>query len=204
MQASIATLGLDGFVDRALQALLIDHELGLADGGDILRCELDVVWLGAGLGQARDRDVVTADLLCGELQRVERRDDGELTGAGLSRLTWIARPTRPAGAADVVSAASVLCQAPDPAELLSNLWAAVRPGGSLLLVETTQLLSVGRIRRASERDDRRSRQVLGLWARARQGRALPDDVYETVPAASRRFVPLLDGCVQAVVLTRNA
>lgn len=106
--------------------------------------------------------------------------------------------------ADVVSAASVLCQAPDPAELLSNLWAAVRPGGSLLLVETTQLLSVERIRRASERDDRRSRQVLGLWARARQGRALPDDVYKTVPAASRRLVPLLDGCVQAVVLTRNA
>ena len=107
-------------------------------------------------------------------------------------------------AADVVSAPSVLCQAPDPAELLSNLWATVRPGGSLLLVETTQLLSVERIRRASERDGRRSRQVLGLWARARQGRALPDDVYKTVPAASHRLVPLLDGCVQAVVLTRNA
>jgi SAM-dependent methyltransferase len=106
--------------------------------------------------------------------------------------------------ADVVSAASVLCQAPDPAELLNNLWAAVRPGGSLLLVETTQLMSVERIRRVSERDDRRSRQVLGLWARTRQGRALPDDVYQNAPAASRRLVPLLDGCVRAVILTRNA
>ena len=98
----------------------------------------------------------------------------------------------------------MLCQAPDPAELLSNLWEAVRPGGCLLLVETTQLLSVERIHRASEREDRRSRQVLRLWARARQGRALPDDTYETVTAASRRLVPLLDGCVQAVILTRNA
>ena len=107
-------------------------------------------------------------------------------------------------AADVVSAASVLCQAPDPTGLLSILWAAVRPGGCLLLVETTRLMSVERIRRASQRDDRRSRQVLGLWARSRQGRALRDDVYETVPAASHRLVPLLDGCVQAVILVRNA
>lgn len=31
---------------------------------------------------------------------------------------------------------------------------------------------------------------------------MPDDVYETASAASRRGVPLLDGCVQAVILTR--
>ena len=106
--------------------------------------------------------------------------------------------------ADVVSAAHLLCQADDPVEMLRHLWHAVRPGGALLLVETTALMSVDAVRRAPQQDDWHSRQVMRQWARARQGHALSDDVYLTVPAASRRTVPLLGGCVQAVVLTRGA
>jgi len=49
------------------------------------------VWLGARLGQARDGDMVTTDLLGGELKRVEGRDDSqlfrdsELSGGGQRR-----------------------------------------------------------------------------------------------------------------------
>jgi len=39
------------------------------------------MWLNARSGQARDDHVVTAYLLRGELQRVERRDNLELVGA---------------------------------------------------------------------------------------------------------------------------
>ena len=86
VEAAVTRLGLDGLVDCTLQAPLVDHELGLADSGNISWCELDIMGLGAWLGQARDSDAVTADLLRGELQRVERRDDSQPVRAGCPAL----------------------------------------------------------------------------------------------------------------------
>jgi hypothetical protein len=77
IEATVAPLGLDGLVNGALQAFFVHHKARPADRGHVPECELDVVWLGTRPGQARDRHEVAADLLGGELQRVERGDDRE-------------------------------------------------------------------------------------------------------------------------------
>src|ERR1019366_4728739 len=100
VEAAIASLGLDGLVDRALQSLFKDYEAGLADRDHILWCELDVVWLGAWLGQACDGDVGTADLLRGELQWVERRDDCQRVCAGLALAVRLVHAARAQGEGD--------------------------------------------------------------------------------------------------------
>ena len=111
--------------------------------------------------------------------------------------------TQPLPQSDVVCAASLLCQLPDPEAGLELLWEAVRPGGTLLIIETAALMTPQRARTATASRDRRSRQVLTAWARARQGRNLPAGLWANLPEASVSAVPLLDGCVQAVFIDRG-
>ncbi len=103
--------------------------------------------------------------------------------------------------ADVVSAASLVCQLPDPAAGVAALWDLVRPGGVLLVVETTGQMSRRTVRAASAHHDRHSRLVLDRWAGARTGRAIPPSVFDVLPA-DHLVVPLLGGAVQARLATR--
>ena len=77
----------DCLVDRRLEALDVDDRIRVGDGRDLARRELDVVRLGARAGQALDTRVLTRDALGDELQRVERRDDLQLTRLGRRRLS---------------------------------------------------------------------------------------------------------------------
>ena len=84
----------DGLVHRGLEALEVDDEPGVADLADLAGVELDVVRLGAGLGQLGDGHRVAADPLAEELQRVEGghhvepavgREAARLVAAGRAR-----------------------------------------------------------------------------------------------------------------------
>ncbi len=103
--------------------------------------------------------------------------------------------------ADVVSAASLLCQLPDPAAGVEALWRLVRPGGTLLLVETTAAMSRATAVAAAPQRDVRSRRVLSRWGAAREGAAVPVAAFDLLPA-DHAVVPLLGGTVVARVARR--
>src|SRR3990172_1419898 len=73
------------------------------------------------------------------------------------------------GCADVVSASSLLCVLPEPLKGLHTLWSAVRPGGTLLVVETTEEMAPDRARAVMSVVSPGRRRALEMWARARQG-----------------------------------
>ena len=112
---------------------------------------------------------------------------------------WVADANDPLPPHDVVSAASLLCQLPDPAAGIQTLWSAVEPGGALLIIETTDKMSPDAVRRAAPDADRHSRRVLHRWATAREGSALSPALWDALPKDSTTCVPLLDGCVVAVI-----
>lgn len=100
---------------------------------------------------------------------------------------------------DVVSAASLLIVLPDAAAGLRELWAGVRPGGSLLVVETTPRLTP-RNARALLPNERHP--ALLLWARVRNGRAVDERVFRDLGTPQIRTIPLLEGLVAAWVLEK--
>ncbi len=89
VERAVGGLLLDGLVDGGLEAGGVDDEVGLAKRADLLRRELEVVRLAAGLGEVRDLDVVAADPLGQEGVRVEA---GRHRGAAL---VGGARPSPP-------------------------------------------------------------------------------------------------------------
>jgi SAM-dependent methyltransferase len=105
---------------------------------------------------------------------------------------------------DVVSATSLLCTLPDPAAGLNRLWDAVRPGGTLLVVETTAAMTPAYVRTIASALPPRRRAALTLWARARHGRSLDPAILDRIPADHHRTAPLLHGLVNATILTRTA
>lgn len=110
-----------------------------------------------------------------------------------------------AGSADVVAAASLLAVLADKEAGLRSLWSSVRPGGTLLIVEPTDRLSLQEVRRLPPAALSGKRTFgLRLWAWARGGRTVRPEVYRTLDrdVASRRFVPLLQGLVGAWILER--
>ncbi|HEV2360135.1 MAG TPA: class I SAM-dependent methyltransferase [Acidimicrobiales bacterium] len=108
----------------------------------------------------------------------------------------------PLPAADVVSATSLLCQVPEPARTLTTLWAAVRPGGMLIVLETSSLMTVDRLRSASAHGDPWSRCVMSAWARARAGRAVDPRIFEVLPVPPEG-TELLDGAVDLWIIRRG-
>lgn len=64
----------DGLVDGALEAGQVQDEVGLADGPNLSRGQLDVMRLGPGGRQRGDGDELAAHLLGDVLQRVEGRE----------------------------------------------------------------------------------------------------------------------------------
>ncbi len=102
---------------------------------------------------------------------------------------------------DVVSAASLLAVLSRRLAALAMLWQLVRPGGSLLVVETTPEM---RPARAVRHLSGRGALGLFLWALARNGRSAAGDVESFHPEdlAERSFHPLLGGLLGAWLLGR--
>lgn len=99
--------------------------------------------------------------------------------------------------AEVVSAASLLFVLRDPEAALHKLWDCVRPGGNLLIVETTEKMTPTYARSVMHQIPPRRRTALALWARARNGKAIATKVYESLPSVSILRTPLLHGMVAA-------
>ncbi len=79
----------DGIVDRGLEARRGRRRVGILDRADVAGCQLQIVGLGTGLGQAGHLDPLATDLLGHPLERVERRNDPDPVTA------WSV-PSRPA------------------------------------------------------------------------------------------------------------
>jgi SAM-dependent methyltransferase len=109
-----------------------------------------------------------------------------------------------AARADVVSAASLLYVLRDPESAVVLLWSCVRPGGRLLVVETTRDMTPERVDRVLGRVARGRRLGLRLWARARRGRAVDRSVLDAARGATIERHLLLEGLVEACLLTKPA
>lgn len=118
---------------------------------------------------------------------------GRFPGA---RFEEAALPSHPTATYDVVSAASLLIVVPDPRAAARALWEHVRPGGHLLLVETTARMNPRETRPLSVSNPL----VLWLWARVRQGRAVDIDALG-LPGERQQHL-LLEGAVAAWVWRR--
>lgn len=109
------------------------------------------------------------------------------------------------GAADVVSAASLLAVLPDRPGALRDLLQLLRPGGTLLLIEPSALMSPQSVRRyLAGQPGLRDAWVLRLWARTRQPARLVQAADLAVPGFTLRQHPLLGGLVNAWLLTPRA
>jgi 2-polyprenyl-3-methyl-5-hydroxy-6-metoxy-1,4-benzoquinol methylase len=104
---------------------------------------------------------------------------------------------------DVVSAASLLIVLPDARRGVEWLWSCVRPGGTLLIVETTKAMTPETSKVAEKAIRRGRRAALRIWASARNGRAVDPEIFETVAAGSRERHPLLSGLVEAWILRKD-
>ena len=111
--------------------------------------------------------------------------------------------TLPAESAQVVSAASLLAVLPDREAGLRSLWHLLRPGGTLLIIEPTNQMTVENANRAIQNELPQKR-ILGLrmWANARQGNIVDPAIYENLGARATRFQPLLQGLVGAWVIQK--
>jgi SAM-dependent methyltransferase len=109
-----------------------------------------------------------------------------------------------AASADVVSAGSVLYGASAPASMVDALWAAVRPGGVLLLVETTPAMTIHAARRISPDLPPHRRRALHVWARSRDGHTFDQSALDPVPTQDRTSTTLLHGLVEAIVAVKPA
>lgn len=107
-------------------------------------------------------------------------------------------------AAEVVSAASLLAVLEDKVSGLNALWKCVRPGGTLLIIEPTEQMTVENANRVIENGVARKRiDGLSRWAAAREGRTVDPGMYDMLGAESVRFVPLLHGLVGAWVIQKK-
>lgn len=112
--------------------------------------------------------------------------------------------TLAADSADLISAASLLAVLPDREAGLRSLWRILRLGGTLLIVEPTDQMTVENARRAIQNGLPRKR-ILGLhmWAAARQGNIVNPAIYAALDAESIRFVPLLQNLAGAWIIEKK-
>ncbi len=73
---------LDRVVDGGLEAVLVDHQVGVDDLGRLLGRDLQVVRLGPGLGEVLDAGMLPTDPLRDVLERVERGHHLDLAVGG--------------------------------------------------------------------------------------------------------------------------
>jgi ubiquinone/menaquinone biosynthesis C-methylase UbiE len=106
--------------------------------------------------------------------------------------------------ADVVSAASLLAVVPDVPAAVRQLWEAVRPGGALLVIETTSDMTPAVVRAALRRRHVEGRAVLRRWAGTRRGRAVDHRHLLELPESSVEHHLLLEGLVAAWILWKSS
>lgn len=106
------------------------------------------------------------------------------------------------GTAEVVSAASLLAVLPDRPAALRDLLRLLRPGGTLLLIEPSAMMSPQSVRQyLAGQPGLCDAWVLRLWARTRQPARLVQAAELVVPGFTLAQHPLLGGLVNAWLLT---
>jgi trans-aconitate methyltransferase len=119
------------------------------------------------------------------------------------RVGTLDQAARNAGQADVVTAASLLAVVPDPVGALHQLWSCVAPMGTLLVIETSQQMTPANARRLLATSlDGQGRHFLTLWAHARNGRAIPRTLFDSLRPATPRHHPLLAGLIVATTIEK--
>ena len=109
----------------------------------------------------------------------------------------------PTASADVVSAASLLAVLENRTSGLNSLWKCLRPGGTLLIIEPTDQMTIENANQLIKNGLPRKRiQGLRMWATARQGNIVNPAIYKTLNAQSVHFTPLLNGLVGAWVIQK--
>lgn len=109
----------------------------------------------------------------------------------------------PPQSADVLSASSLLATLDDKVGGFQALLAAVKPGGSLLIVEPTDRMTLQAVGGLIENGiGGRRINGLRLWARARQGNAIDPEIFAVTEAKEVAFTPLLGGLVGAWLFER--
>jgi ubiquinone/menaquinone biosynthesis C-methylase UbiE len=110
------------------------------------------------------------------------------------------QPGAPQRQADVVSAASLLAVVKDKRTALDQLIRCVRPGGKLLIVEPTAQLTVQAAKELTRGGalGRRS-SGLRLWAHAREGKTVDQQVFRMLPHEVER-IELLHGLVAVWII----
>ncbi|MEK7327002.1 MAG: class I SAM-dependent methyltransferase [Chloroflexota bacterium] len=104
----------------------------------------------------------------------------------------------PMEAAEVVSAASLLAVLDDKLSGLNMLWKCVRPGGILLIIEPTDMMTVENANKIIKNGlSHRRVNGLRLWAGARQGRTVDPKIYDSLGAEHLQYILLLHGLVGA-------
>lgn len=137
--------------------------------------------------------------------------DGDMVRLARHRSTGPAAPRFEVGdlntlvprSADVVSATSLLAVLPDPHEGVHRLWDTLRPGGTLLVVETTALMTPSQARAIAGRLPGHCGAALLLWSHARRGRTVDVELATQLGAATATTTPLLSGLVTATVITKS-
>lgn len=136
-----------------------------------------------------------------QANRLERREHSraQFVVAGLGAAPGRFHP------ADVVVAASLLAVVSDIDGALEALWACVKPGGTLLVIEASELLNLADAKQfLASRPAQPGDRYLTRWAHARQGRTVsPAVLGQLRPQARIRQHPLLDGLVRATAITRE-
>jgi SAM-dependent methyltransferase len=133
--------------------------------------------------------------------RAARREATALGLPAVFEVATLDELARAGPLADVVSAASLIAVLPGHLDALAKLWRLVRPGGALLLVETTS-----RMRPFPTLPHLSGRGALGLflWGLARNGHSAAADIESFLPPdlAARSYHPLLGGLLGAWLLRR--
>ena len=110
----------------------------------------------------------------------------------------------PPESADIVSASSLLATLEDKVGGFQALFGAVKPGGSLLIIEPTDRMTPQAVK-FFIRSGVHGKRIRGLrlWARVRQGRAVNSKIFETPEAGQITFTPLLGGLVGAWIIQKK-
>jgi ubiquinone/menaquinone biosynthesis C-methylase UbiE len=109
----------------------------------------------------------------------------------------------PIESADVVSAASLLAVLGNKSSGLNSLWKCVRSGGTLLIIEPTDRMTIENANQLIKSGLPRKRiNGLKMWATARQGNTINPAIFETLGVDSIKFEPLLQGLVGGWVIQK--
>lgn len=110
----------------------------------------------------------------------------------------------PPQSADIVSASSLLATLEDKVGGFQALFGAVKPGGSLLIIEPTNRMT-SKAADAIIRGGVCGKRISGLrlWARARQGRTVDPKIFNAPEAGQVTFTPLLGGLVGAWLISKK-